>query len=188
MRIVLARHGKPLFSNSAWIPGRELTELSRRYDAAGVSYDLPPPDPLRDLAASIPRILASDLERSVQSATWLAGNRDIEIDPGLREACLPTVSIGALRLPPTVWAVIARLAWLLNCGESRESLSEARARARSAARKLGELAEVSGSVLVIGHGIFNRLLAARLRALGWRGRRFLPVRHWSYASYSYRRG
>ena len=183
VRIILARHGKPLPIDAGLITGRDLDGWIRRYDDGGIQKDVPPPEALKHLAASISCILASDLERSVQSAVWLAAGRQVRIEQNLREAYLARTSCVAIRLPPRAWVVIARLAWMLNCLNSTETAAATRVRARNVATQLSALGNLHGSVLVIGHGIFNRMLAKQLRASGWRGPRCLPLGYWSYASF-----
>ena len=60
----------------------------------------------------------------------------------------------------------------------------AKARAKQANRTLIELAETHQKVLVVGHGLFNHLLAKELRKSGWQGPRSLGKKHWEFGSYT----
>ncbi len=66
---------------------------------------------------------------------------------------------------------------------SEETIHATRDRAEQAAQTIAELAERHGTVMVVGHGIVNRLVATRLRARGWRGPRVLPSAYWSAATF-----
>jgi len=124
-----------------------------------------------------------DLKRSVESAQWLAQTRMVEIDPDLREAGLPESINIPLPLPPGAWVVIARVAWWLNLCRAEESIAQTRVRASRATDRLAALAQLHGTVLVVGHGMFNRLIGADLLRCGWNGPRILPRRYWTTATF-----
>jgi Domain of unknown function (DUF4111) len=99
------------------------------------------------------------LRRSIESAQWLASSREAHIEPAFREAGLPD-SIGtALRMPPGIWVVVARVAWWLDSCYSSETVRSAKYRAELATDQLCSLADQHGTVLVVGHGLLNRLIA-----------------------------
>jgi broad specificity phosphatase PhoE len=164
------------------ITGRELGAWVRHYDECGIDRDMPPPDALRQLAASAGRVLSSNLPRSTESASCLS-DRAV-IDPHLREAGLPDRISIPIRLPPGICVALARLAWCLNWSKSAETIGEARQRADRATDRLCELAHEHRSVLVVGHGMFNRFVAKCLRQRGWSGPRTLPRGHWSFARFA----
>ena len=183
MEIFLVRHGRPAALTSAPIFGHEVGQWVRRYNEVGIARDLGPPEPVRRLVSSAPCVVASDLRRSIESAAWLASPHEVRIDADFREAGLPD-SIGVpVRMPPGVWVVIARLAWWLNCCASSETIDAARLRANRATDRLCTLAGEHGVVLVVGHGMFNRFIAARLLRRGWRGPRLLPTGYWAAARF-----
>ena len=94
--IILTRHGKPSSQPSAWISGCNLGRWVEGFNQAGIEHAVAP-DPVRQLAAQMRCIVASNLPRSIQSAACLAPLRDIQIDPDLREANLPE-SMGLTKL------------------------------------------------------------------------------------------
>ena len=180
--IVLARHGRPLVRHVRSIAGRELGGWVRHYNECGIDRDTSPPDALRRLAASAGRVLSSDLPRSTESAACLS--ESAIVDPRLREAGLPDRISLPLRLPPGICVILARVAWWLDWSESPETIEDARQRAGRATDRLCELADEHGSVLVVGHGMFNRFVAKCLRQRGWSGPRMLPREHWSFARFA----
>jgi broad specificity phosphatase PhoE len=186
MRISLMRHGKPAPHPSAWIRGHELDEWIQSFDQGGIDDAMVIPAEVQRLASTMGWVIASDLPRATQSAARLAEVRlvrGIVSDPNLREARLMHSFRTSLRAPASVWLTVARLAWWLDVTASPEPIAAARMRARRVTDKLISLALKHHSVLVIGHGIFNTLIAHRLRKLGWYGPLVPPSRYWSVATY-----
>ena len=183
LRIVLVRHGKPGAVSVAPIAGHDIGRWVRHYNETGITRELAPPSDLCDLATSAGCVLVSDLRRATESAAWLAASRDVQVDPELREAALPESLPISKRLSPGTWVVLARVAWWLNWCESDEPIAIFRQRADRVADRLGALAAEHGSVMAIGHGMFNRFVASRLRQRGWRGPRVLPRAYWAVAQF-----
>jgi broad specificity phosphatase PhoE len=181
MRIVLLRHGKPASRSSAWIPGDQLAEWSRSFDHGGIEEAMLIPDEVRQLVSKIGLVMSSDLLRATQSAARLM--RKTVIDPDLREARLVASFRTSLHAPASLWLAVARLAWRLNVASSEEPIAAARARAQRVTDRLIDLAREHYSVLVVGHGVFNSLIARRLRTLGWSGPLVPPSHYWSVATY-----
>ncbi|MEO8450346.1 MAG: histidine phosphatase family protein [Gemmatimonadota bacterium] len=182
-RIILARHGKPLWDSMTPIPGSALAEWVAGIDTAPIDPTYRPPAALERLARNSPAIAASPLRRSLESAALLAPGTAPLVDPLFREVWLPTAFNTKLRLPPKVWAVVARSAWYSGWSPHVESFPEARRRAATAATLLARLASVHGQVLLAGHGLMNGLIGKRLRRFGWHGPRLRPRRYWAYCVY-----
>jgi|ERR1700733_302176 broad specificity phosphatase PhoE len=180
-KIILMRHGEPTSRYSAWIAGREFGEWVRSFDQGGIKEAMLIPDEVRQLASNIGLVISSDLLRATQSAARLA--RKTVIDPDLREAGLVESFRTSLRAPVSLWLAAARLAWRLDVTSSQEPIAAARARAQRVTDNVISLAREYRSVLVVGHGVFNSLIARRLRALGWSGPLVPPSRYWSVATY-----
>jgi len=182
MRIVLVRHGKPRVESSR-IPGQELDSWVGAYDRAGIDPALPPPSRVRELAANAAYALSSDLPRAIESLRALVPGATAPSERIFREAGLPRLPFTPLRLDPQLWALLARTGWFLGWSRATESAPGARRRARAACRQLSALASAHGSVLLVGHGIFNALIAWELRAEGWRGPLWPTGTYWSAAVY-----
>jgi len=181
MKIVLMRHGEPTSRYSAWIAGHEFGGWLRSLDQSGIKEAMLIPDEVRQLASTIGLVISSDLLRATQSAARLA--RKTVIEPDLREARLIESFRTSLRAPAALWLAVARLAWWLDVTSSEEPIAAARARAQRVTENVISLAREHRSVLVVGHGVFNSLIARRLRALGWSGPLVPPSRYWSVATY-----
>jgi broad specificity phosphatase PhoE len=162
---------------AAWVRG---------VDGAPLDPSRPPPPGLLELARSSSLIAASPLRRSLESARRLAPGQPPLIDAVFREVFLPTAIRSRLRLPPRLWNLLARTAWYCGWSPGIENFPEARRRAAIAATMLAELAARHGQILLAAHGVFNGLIAARLRRTGWRGPWIRPRRYWAFAVYETR--
>ncbi|MEE3661756.1 histidine phosphatase family protein [Brenneria sp. g21c3] len=180
MEIILMRHGKPSLGVSRKVSPYEMISWIERYNQAEIGDDSPP-DAGRELAARATRIVASSSPRALASLQALGYRPDV-IDALFCEAELPVTHWRWPRLSPFYWGFIFRLAWL--CGYRRhvESKHQARQRAYLAANQLIALAE-SGSVLLLGHGMMNHLIAKQLQRQGWSEERKQGHGYWRAAIY-----
>ncbi len=183
--ILLARHGRPALGTRKPTSSASLRILARRYDEAGIRRTPAPSADLRRQAATAGIIVCSDMRRALESARALDRTRDPLSDRIFREAGLPLVSPLPLALSFDAWIVIARVAWFLGWSAGGESVSHARLRAHEATRRLINLSAAHQSVMLIGHGVFNALIAVELRRRGWQGPLWNPTpSYWDCAAYS----
>lgn len=183
--IILVRHGRSSLRVPPRIGSDTLRGTARRYNEAGIRATPRPSATLRRQAGSAGVIVCSDARRAVESARALDGTREPLIDRVFREAGLPLKSPLPLRLSFDTWVLIAGIAWFWGWSSGTESLGEARARARSAARRLIRLSTQHRSVMLVGHGLFNALIAAELQRRGWHGPVWMPTAsHWEFAAYA----
>ena len=181
MKIILMRHGQPTLKPC---PGKVSPSDMHRwisdYNLSEVMDD-PAPPTTRELTAQAKYIISSTMPRALTSLDRL-GLKPFQTDTLFSEAELPFLHWPGARLSPLTWAFVFRMLWL--CGYSRgvESFSEARERAQRAAQRLISLAE-EGMVLLLGHGIMNRLTARQLLAHGWKSETRHGNKYWSASSY-----
>lgn len=76
---------------------------------------------------------------------------------------------------------LLRIAWFLGAKHGCESYREAKERAIAAADFLIKEARENGSVCLVGHGVFNRLIAKELEKRQWQGT--IHHTHWSCSTY-----
>jgi len=164
------RHGEPVLAQTGRITPFEMARWIEHYNLAEVEAGSAPitslqwlDDPACIVASTAPRALSS-----VQALGYTASL----VDDLFCEAQLPFALWRFPRLPPFVWAAFFRLFWFFGYSRGSESIQITKERAKTAARKLIALAE-QGPVLLVGHGIMNRLIAKELIALGWNG----PAKH-----------
>jgi broad specificity phosphatase PhoE len=156
--IALARHGPLALGKEPWLSPRDLGGWIQRYYYARVA----PSDPPREIEAraAASTLVCSNAARCLESAQRIAPDREILSDAIYREADLPHNFWHYPKLPPSVWAAVFRVAWLCGYGGNAESCVAATARAGVAAQQLIAVARARGPVLLIGHGIMNRLIGA----------------------------
>ena len=186
MRIVLARHGRLIWDFATPVSGRGFGEWLYGENHAPIDTSHRPSAELQDLVRTADGIVASPLRRSLESARLLAPAVVPLVDACFREAELPFTIASGLRLPPIIWAGLARIAWFCGWSPGVETFRAARGRAAEAARALAVQAESRGAVVLVGHGLMNILIAARLRGAGWSGPLWLGQRHWGFAVYDKR--
>ena len=180
MTIILMRHGKPVLRQSGWITPAEMAGWIDHYNLSEVETDGTPIASLQ-LANSATCIVASTTQRALSSVQVL--NHTVTItDSVFCEAQLPFALWRFPQLPPSVWVVFFRLLWLLGYSRGADSIQVTKIRAKSAAHKLIALAE-NGTVLLVGHGIMNRLIATELNTLGWVGPKKQESHFWGTSVY-----
>jgi broad specificity phosphatase PhoE len=188
MEISLIRHGKSKHIENNIVTCKEFVEWVKKYDHSGVfeEKDYPSETLKKIAAASI--VITSDLTRSVESAYLIIQNRNTRVvtDALFRETELPVLSRNLkFTLRPNSWAVILRCLWFCGYTRQNESLVEAKQRAIKASERLVKHAEEHKSVVLVGHGFFNRLIAVELKKRGWKGKRKATAKHWHCTTYSY---
>lgn len=186
MEISLIRHGKSQLIENDRIVFAEFMQWVEKYDLNGVFEEPVYPDLTMEKVADAKLVITSDLKRSLVSAKLLNPKTKIISDPLFRETELPTnlKLLFNLKFKPNTWAVILRLLWLIGYSNQCESLSQARVRAKNASEKLIAYANEHNSVVVVGHGFFNRLIAKELKKMGWKGRTGTGAKHWNCTTYS----
>lgn len=78
-----------------------------------------------------------------------------------------------------------RLLCFFGYSSNGESLREAKLQASKGVNRLEEIAANSGSVLLIGHGFINRLIAKALLSKGWQGPVNPGKQFWEFGVYDY---
>lgn len=187
MEISLIRHGKSKWNDNRWVNYQGFKNWISQYDRHGI-FEENKPYPFTTLkkaeAAAI--ILSSDLKRSIDSATVLKPDFSGPSLQIFREIEFPSVPelVKRLKLHPSSWAVILRVSWFGGYSKECESYKEANQRAGKAAELLIEYAEQYNSVVLVGHGFFNFLIAKWLKKKGWKGPKNSSFKHWESTTYS----
>lgn len=182
MEIILMRHGKPTFTDSSRVTSLEMAGWIAQYDLSDTGNDVPP-ESSKSLASSASKNISSPLPRALSSLNALGCEVDL-IDKVFREADLPIYPLSAFRLSPALWAVFYRVLWLCGLSRNVETLGRVKQRAFQAADILVTFAKVSnGPVLLMGHGVMNRLIARELISMGWKEHRRQGKGYWSAGIY-----
>ncbi|MDN2702305.1 histidine phosphatase family protein [Janthinobacterium sp. SUN100] len=174
------RHGEPRLAKGRWIAPLQMGQWINLYNQSIIKEGgIPAQCAAAALSAST--IVASTAPRACSSARAL-GDLPFMQEAMFSEAGLPFALWKAPWLPAEAWAAIFRLLWLFGYARGSDSLQITRQRARAAAERLVALA-ARGPVLLVGHGIMNRLIGKELQALGWLARNRQGSRYWSMGVY-----
>lgn len=151
-----------------WIDAAGVDRWRDAYEQAGIDPEDAPPAALIDASARAGAIAASDAPRAIASAEQLAPGKQVIVSPDLRETALEVPQWLPLRMPLGAWALAIGAQWALDSLRGMGASPDEMQRAERAATWLGDLARQHGSVVVVTHAAFRRLLAARLVSSGWR--------------------
>lgn len=182
----MIRHGKSQWTDNSKVSYEGFRNWIDRYDSSSVfESDMPYPARTLEKINKANLILSSDLKRSIDSAKILTPDFTGPSYPLFREIEFPAVPEFAekVKLPPTVWAVFLRVSWFAGYAKGAESYKKASQRAGRAADVLVNEAVKHESVVLVGHGFFNFLIAKQLQKRGWEGRRNTSFEHWVANTY-----
>jgi broad specificity phosphatase PhoE len=182
-RIFLVRHGKVDIDQSESIAGRTLSSFVDRYDNAGIVTSMLLPQRVLEIGRTANLIVCSDRRRALESAALMAPDANILSGAEFREAGLPTAFRTGIRLRADLWMTVARAAWFVGWAPECETIDTVKIRAMRAAVNLLHLASKRGSVVLVGHGLFNRYIASCLRREGFVGPRLISTRPWGVAQF-----
>ena len=158
-QIILVRHAKVCIDN--WIIyASDMGKFIEFYNSADIE---------EELNTNIPKAevyVASQLKRSLVSLELLGVEVTVS-DAVFNEAQLPYVDKRGIKLPAMLWAPIFRVMWLFGYSNHSESYTKAKERAEKGADMLVNLAKENRSVLLMGHGVMNRLIIKALKKRGW---------------------
>lgn len=182
--IVIARHGRPALDRHIWINSEEYVAWWAAYDAGGLATDQRVPNGLVEALKACNVLVSSTLLRARETAAQAAPGRDILFEGQFVEAPLPPPHFpDFLKLRPRVWGVIARFTWYFGYHRDQETRQQAEVRADAGANWLIEKATTHGSVGLLAHGWFNRMLRVCLEAKGWTCIYDGHDSHWSHRIY-----
>lgn len=186
MEISLIRHGKSRWIDNSRITCQEFKIWVDKYDNNGVFEENYFPAVTLKIISTANIVITSDLQRSVESANLLNPNLKAISLSLYRETELPTplTKLRGLKLNPNIWAVILRCLWFSGYSRGCESLSSAKYRSKKAAELLVEFAQELETVVLVGHGFFNMLIANELQKMGWEGKKKTSSKHWNCTTYS----
>lgn len=181
MEIILLRHGEPELELKGFISAKEFKNLVKQYNDAGIRDE--PPEKLKKYFKSY-YVICSNLERSIQSAIKLDINRINLTDNLFKEADIPHYDRGFIKLPVGIWLIFFRIMCLFGFSQNGESFIQAKKRAVNAVKMLTALAEENEKLIIIGHGLMNRLIAKQLITEGWKGPVSPGKKYWQFGQYN----
>ncbi len=188
MKIVIMRHGQPTTDLNALKSKRlsphDIGKIVNAYELVNLNTENIPPKKSKDIASQCNLALSSDLPRAIESLIMLEKTAYTH-DKVFRESALPYVNWHHPKSSFFTWSIIFRILWLCGFAKNGESIQVAKQRAQVGAEQLHELACKHDSVLLLGHGIINRLLAKKLKNKGWRQIAHTGENYWSYKIFEF---
>jgi broad specificity phosphatase PhoE len=182
--IVIARHGKPALNRHIWINATQYLDWWAQYDAGGLAANQVVPNGLIQALQACKTVVSSTLRRALETAELAAPERELIVDPLFVEAPLPPPDLPDFILfRPRFWGVVSRITWFFGNHRGQESREDAEIRAKKAAEWLILEAQRSGSVGLLAHGWFNRMMRPHLLANGWVCVYDGRDSHWSHRVY-----
>ncbi|MFG0863111.1 histidine phosphatase family protein [Pseudomonas sp. CJQ_13] len=178
--IILMRHGQPNLTHVDKVSSLEMKRWIEDYELSEI-VDQPAPKTSAELARTASVIVASNAPRALASVRGL-GLQPKLVDELFREAELPYGLWKRPRLSPFTWVFILRILWLCGFSGRVESIRNAKVRAEAAAQQLQSLAN-DGTVLLVGHGFMNRMIAKQLEAAGWARQQSTGSGYWGAMCY-----
>lgn len=188
MKIILLRHGKPDLTASKKISPHEFIQWIKDYDDAELCKSSLPPETTIEKVKASSLIICSELRRSIDSAKVLKPTQDLIFNAMFNEAGMPSTTWHFPKLPTQIWAIIFRLAWRMGftAGGEVESFKQTTNRAKIAANELIRYAKSHDEIILVGHGIFNRLLVQQLKKSHWSRIKPLGNDYWSHGIFEKR--
>jgi len=165
MTITLIRHAKVLAKEDKKLHAFEVQQWVEHYNTAPIVETLPQSAVIQQIKhANV--VVASSLSRTHDSLA-LVGVKPSVKDSVFDEAEVPPGKIPCIKLYPRQWLVVLRLMMLVGMGKKSSSLKASKSRASKAANDLIVLAQTKHSVVLMGHGGMNWLIAKALEKEGW---------------------
>jgi broad specificity phosphatase PhoE len=182
--IVIARHGRPALDRHIWINSEEYVTWWAAYDAGGLATDQRVPNGLIEALKACKLLVSSTLLRAQETAAQAAPDSDIQLEERFVEAPLPPPHLpDFIKFRPRFWGVVARATWYFGYSRDQETRQQAEVRADAGADWLIEQTRQYGSVGLVAHGWFNRMLRICLEAKGWTCVYDGRDSHWSHRMY-----
>ncbi len=161
------RHGQPELDldsiKKTKISPCRLGELVKQYEQIALNKTIKPCSHSIEVAKHSNLFISSDLPRAISPVKMLCDEADFIKDELFKESSMPYLNWSKPSASFFTWAVTFRVLWLLGFAKNGESIKDVKNRAGLAANKLQSCAQDKGSVLLLGHGIMNRLIALKLR-------------------------
>jgi len=186
MKIILLRHGQPDFSIRWLNPADGANSVLERYAASRVTTSrvttgLPPH--MQGLGTEVDVCVTSTLPRSIESARIL-GFDELITSELFNESELPHPNRLLFPLPWGLFLFIYRILWFFGYKNNSAGRFKDRMRAIEGCKFLIDLAKMNAQVLLVGHGIMNRMICSELKKAGWQIDKKNGTSYWSSISLS----
>ena len=174
------RHGEVDLRRDKKISAQKFAKWMIDYDDANIKENFSSKDEIKKLFDITNILVCSKLKRSLQSIE-VFNKKAYLCDEIFNEAPLPYLSWNFLKLNSKMWLVFLRILWLFSYSKNCKSIQETRKRAKKATQKLIKLSKDKNvPIILIGHGVFNKLIKKELLFLRWKEVKKSNSKNWDY--------
>lgn len=179
------RHGRPTIDFNAIKNHKKSSlmvgQIIDDYEFVDLQTDQIVPESSQKIAQSCQALLCSDMYRAISSTKRLGLNLTAAQDACFRETPMPYLNWQKPQLKFYTWCVLFRIIWyFFGFKQNGESLKLAQMRAQMSAEKLVQTAQQNPNIMLLGHGIMNRLIGRKLIKMGWQQLKKSDDGYWSY--------
>jgi len=159
--IILLRHSKVDIKNKN-IYANELKNYIKEYNSSNII--LPSSNKIATTYQKNNILVCSNLKRSLETSNKVFNKKPNYINKLFNEAELPYPNKKILKLPVGLWLIIFRILWFFGYSKNSKSYKETKIRAKKSAQLLIKISKKHNKdVILIGHGIMNRLIKKELK-------------------------
>jgi len=177
--ITLIRHACVDIKKYDYISARDFGLWIDEYNTSSIKEEVQNKDAIFKILDDADIILCSKLTRSIESVSLFDKSATF-INELFNEVELPYVSWNLIRLKPSLWLIIFRTLWFLGYSKNVESYNRAKNRAKLATRMLIDLSNNGKDIILMGHGLMNRLIIKELLACNYIKVKNTGNKNWSY--------
>ena len=178
-KIVLLRHGEVDIKEYKNISTNQFGEWIIEYNNSDIKSNFSSKDEIKDLLNETDILICSNLKRSIQSIE-IFDKIPFETNDIFNEAELPFSNWDLLKLNPKVWLIFLRILWFFGYSQNCESVKKTKERAKKATEKLIKLSNQNKTVILVGHGIMNKLIQKELILVKWDEIKKAHSNNWDY--------
>jgi len=178
--IILLRHGEVDIDNNRKISAYQFKDWINQYNNSNIKHKIPEKDEVKSVLDKADIILASGLKRSSQSIE-IFKKTAYKKENIFNEAQIPYTDWTTIRLTPKLWLIIFRTLWFFGYSKNSKSFKETKTLANKAAIRLITLTNQNNYIVLVGHGIMNRLISKVLIKHGWKNRKKSKNKNWAFS-------
>lgn len=178
-KIILIRHGKVDIKDYNNISANQFEKWIFEYNNSDIKSDFSSNDEIKNLLNETDILICSNLKRSIQSIE-IFYKIPFETNDIFNEAELPYSNWNLLKLNPKVWLIFFRILWFFGYSQNCESYKKTKQRAKKATERLIELSKQNETVILVGHGIMNKLIQKELILQQWNETKKIQSNNWDY--------
>ncbi len=178
-KIILLRHGEVNIKEYKNIWANEFEKWTIEYNNSDIKSNFSSKDEIKNIINQTNVLVCSKLKRSIQSVE-IFDKTPFEINELFNEAEIPFSNWNLLKLQPKIWLVFFRVLWFFGYSQNCESFKDTKQRVKKATKRLIDLSKQNKSVILIGHGILNKLIAKELISQRWNQTKKSQNKNWDY--------